>query len=246
MDAGRTPIHQLVTPDVIRAKMNDLLRVDPERAAVVTIDMHRGHLDPGVATEGVPAEAAAAVVRSTAALLAMAREREIPVIHVILTYRKNPHPAMERAAHPFKVAIDQARQELVQGARSTLRDHNVEGSVQTQLMPELGPADTDILITNKKTLSAYYCTDLEIALRTLKRDVVVLAGVNTNTCVQCTAFETANRGLTAVVVSDCCTSLYGQDLHRFALDNIARCFGWVVSSSELAEKLGASPAAARG
>ncbi len=231
------PIHQLVSPEAIRGKMNDLLGIDPSRAVVITVDMHRGHLDPTVATEAVVAEEAARVVKSTARMLEMARRASIPVVHVILTYRRYPEPAVERAASPFKVAIDQARQELVPGAGSTLRAHNLEGSVQTQLMPEFGPAETDLMITNKKRLSAFYGTDLDILLRVLKRDTVILAGINTNTCVQCTAFEAANRDLKTIVVSDCCGSLYGKDLHQFALDNIARCFAWVVSLDELAEKI---------
>ena len=35
-------------------RLNRNLTIDPKRTAVVTIDMHRGHLDPSVAT--VPAK----------------------------------------------------------------------------------------------------------------------------------------------------------------------------------------------
>ena len=35
-------------------RLNGDLAIDPRRTAVVTIDMHRGHLDPSVAT--VPAK----------------------------------------------------------------------------------------------------------------------------------------------------------------------------------------------
>ncbi len=237
-------VHRLVDPARLKATLNELLVIDPARTAIVAVDMHRGHLDPAVATEPVPADACRRVVARTRALLDLARERRMPVIHVVLRYRRHPEPALERLAAPFKRAVDLARQRLL-GERSSLRDHNVEGSVQTQIMPELGPVEGDLVIDNKKRLSAFYGTDLEILLRVLKIDTVVVVGVNTNTCVLCTAFEAANRDLTTVVISDCVTSLYGDDLHAAALENIARCFGWVLSLEEFRAKVeAAAPAAA--
>ena len=53
-----------------------------ERPAVVTIDLHRGHLDPAVATLPLPADAAAALVERTVPLLDEYRALGIPVIHV--------------------------------------------------------------------------------------------------------------------------------------------------------------------
>jgi nicotinamidase-related amidase len=68
---------------------------------------------------------------------------------------------------------------------------------------------------------------------------VLLIGINTNTCVQCAAFEAFNRDYAAIVVSDCVHSMYGADLHDFALENVARCFGWALSTDEVLEKLAA-------
>ena len=45
----------------------------------------------------------------------------------------------------------------------------------------------------------------------------------------CAAFEGFNRDYGVVVVSDCVHSMYGDDLHEFGLENVARCFGWVLS-----------------
>ena len=43
--------------------------------------------------------------------------------------------------------------------------------------------------------------------------------------------------LRAVVIADCVASAYGQDLHDFALANIARRLGWVLTLDELERKL---------
>jgi nicotinamidase-related amidase len=222
--------------------LNEQLTLRPRSTAVVAVDMHRGHLDPEVASEPVDPEAANSVVEHTRRLMDLARSLGMPVIHVVLRYRKYPSPAIERMASSFKVALDVVKQRML-GIGSTIREHNVEGSPQAQIHPGLGPVEGDLIIDNKKRLSAFYGTDLEILLRVLKVDTVLLCGVNTNTCVQCTAFEAANRDLQTVVVSDCVTSLYGADLHRFALENVARCFGWVLSVREVEEKLRAGMAA---
>lgn len=115
--------------------------------------------------------------------------------------------------------------------------HNIEGSVQTQLMPEIGPEKGDYIINTKKTLSISMGTDLEHLLRILEVDTVVLIGINTNTCVQCAAFESMSRGFKTVVSADCVASMYGQDLHILGPQNIVRCLGWVLTVVEFKEKV---------
>lgn len=65
--------------------------------------------------------------------------------------------------------------------------------------------------------------------------------MNTNTCVQCSAFAAYNRDLKVIVAADCVASAYGQDLHEFALDNVRRRLGWVLANAEIAERLGRKP-----
>lgn len=224
-------------------RLNDRLVIDPATTAVITIDCHRGHLDPQCATQPVPAAVAARVVRRLGALLPDLRARRIPIIHVILTNRVlagRPEPMH----NPFWRAVEEVNESLTPHAASTISGHNRVGSVQTELMPELGPAPEDILVTTKRRLSIFLGTDLDIILQALGTQTVILAGINTNTCVQCAAFESCNRNLATVVISDCVASMYGEDLHFLGLQNIARCLGWVLTGDQLLAKLGAgaSPA----
>lgn len=118
-------------------------------------------------------------------------------------------------------------------------------------MPELAPAPGDYVINSKHRLSSWLDTDLDSWLRVQGIDTLLLIGINTNTCVQCAAFEAFNRDYAAIVVSDCVHSMYGADLHDFALENVARCFGWVLSTDEVLGKLAgdyattSTPAASR-
>ena len=83
----------------------------------------------------------------------------------------------------------------------------------------------------------YAGTPLELLLKFMKKDTLLIAGCNTNTCVLASVFGAYNRGLRAVVISDCVASAYGEDLHRFALSNIQRRLGWVLGLDELASKI---------
>jgi nicotinamidase-related amidase len=107
-------------------------------------------------------------------------------------------------------------------------------------MPELAPLATDYVITSKHRLSAFLDTDLESWLRAGGVETLLLIGINTNTCVLCAAFEAFNRDYAAVVVSDCVHSMYGDDLHEFGLENVARCIGWVLSVDGVIDKLRAA------
>ena len=72
------------------------------------------------------------------------------------------------------------------------------------------------------------------------RTAKIRAGINTNPCVMCAAFESQNRDLKTIVVADCVHTMFGDDLHWFGLQNIARSLGWVVSLDDLMEKVTAN------
>src|SRR3954464_8520327 len=64
-----------------------MIRLDPKTTAVVAIDMHRGHLDPSVATLPLPAESCRRVIGAARELFAKLRDRGVPIVHVVTSYR---------------------------------------------------------------------------------------------------------------------------------------------------------------
>ena len=133
-----------------------MLRLEPARTAVVSIDMHRGHLDPAVATLPLAAERCGPVIKRAAALFAGCRERGVPIVHVVTEYRDSA----EIAANPFWKAIhdDPAK------ARRGILKHNLAGSPGTQIIPELFEP-RDLVVRGKKRYSSFHGTDLEFLLR---------------------------------------------------------------------------------
>jgi nicotinamidase-related amidase len=227
-------------------QLKGMLTLEPRRTAIVTVDMHRGHLDPKVATLPASPEDCERVIRHTETLLSLAREQGIPVIHVVTVQRGIPGLGAEGRKSPFWSALQKIGDEKDRwspGRKSGIDHHNLLGSIQTQVIPSLYRKG-DYVIKNKKRLNCYTGTDLEELCRVLKVDTVVLAGINTNTCVLNTAFTFFDRDFTVVVISDCVASMYGEDMHVFGLENVKRCLGWVLTVDEFAAKLKAGVGAA--
>jgi nicotinamidase-related amidase len=229
---------ELVDRSAFLAHMYRELRLAPSETAMITIDMHRGHLDMEVATMPASPQDAARVIANGRAALEFARERKMPVIHVVLTFRRLPDGRTEGQVSEFWIAVNTqvASDRLTPGRNSTTSEHNVEGMAGTQIIPELF-RDGDFVINNKKRLDCFYGTDLRQLLGTLGIKNVVLMGINTNTCVLNTSFTAFNFDYRVVVLSDCVASMYGDDLHELGLQNVARCMGWVVSNSQFFEKI---------
>lgn len=215
------------------------LRLEPRETAIVTIDMHRGHLDMEVATMPTTPEDAQRVIANAQQILDFSRKLKIPVIHVVLVYRRLPGIGSEGMVSHFWKAMHAAQGEtdrLTPGRKSTVREHNVEGSPGTQIIPELY-RQGDHVIDNKKRLDCFYGTDLRQLLDVLNVKTVVLMGINTNTCVLNTAFTAFNFDYRVVVLSDCVASMYGDDLHVLGLQNISRCLGWVITTEQFFDKI---------
>ena len=204
------------------------MKLDPKTTAAVCIDLHRGHLDPSVATVPLPADRAARVIRDAAPFLRGLRERGVPVIHVVSQYRSSD----EIAANPFWKAINE---DPTKSRRGILK-HNLQGRPGTQVIPELWD-DRDIRVDTKKRYSSYLGTDLEFVLRAKGVDTVIVCGVNTNTCVFCLAFDSTNRDFRVVIAEEGVDTMDGEEMHRWALKSMAASLGWVMHTDEILKAL---------
>jgi nicotinamidase-related amidase len=215
--------------------MKAALTLDPSACAVITIDCQRGNLDPSIASLPVPQADGERVIAATNRLLRCARERSIVIVHVTTVYEE---PLL--ATHPFERAMLDARFSFTPHARSDFARHKRPGSIEAEIVAGLDVQPEDMMVPSKRTFDMFHGTPLELLLRSMGKDTLLIAGCNTNTCVLASTFGAYNRGLRAVVIADCVASAYGQDLHDFALANIERRLGWVLSLDELERKLAAA------
>jgi nicotinamidase-related amidase len=69
--------------------------------------------------------------------------------------------------------------------------------------------------------------------RRLGVDTLVLAGINTTSCVLCCGFEATNRDYRVVVAADAVDSVDGEEMHRFALRLMSATIGWPLGNAEI-------------
>ena len=208
----------------------------PDRAVIVSIDMHRGHLDEG---SPCPAPRARDIVAPIDAFHDRARALGVPIVHVRTVLREggvddvNGRPAAWRSVFPLHV-----------GPIPNADEHAIEGTCWTELVTRVAPGD--LMVSGKKRLSAFHPTDLDFLLRNLRAETLILNGGFTDCCVLNTAFEGSNLGYRIVVLRDL---VRGTDeaMEAAALKMVSLHLGLVMDSDDLLGRwTEAGPDAARG
>jgi ureidoacrylate peracid hydrolase len=176
----------------------------PRRTALVVIDMQNDFLsrEGWYARSGVDIEHMCNAIKPTQALIEAAREQEIPVIWT---------------QHGFRDATDA-------GVFATLRDFLKEGGLRKdtwgyELYSEMDARPDDWYV-EKSRLSGFFATNLDIILRGLKAETVIICGVLTNQCVKATAVDASFRDYKPIVVKEA-TGTTLPHLHEPALEMIS-------------------------
>lgn len=108
--------------------------------------------------------------------------------------------------------------------------HAMKGTKEAETIPELAPQSGDTVL-EKRTYSAFYETGLDLLLRSLGVDTVVITGLHTNICCQHTAADAFTHGYRIVVPEDC-VNAFTEEEHREGLAYLRRVYGATITSSE--------------
>lgn len=197
------------------------LGVDQIKAAVVAIDLHRGHLDLSVATMPTSQEVADRVIAANKRLFDWCRASAIPVVHQLTSYRDEA----EIRANPFW----RTRAEDPNATRKNVMRHNIIGGPGCTVMPELLD-ERDFIVDTKKRYDCFLGTDLDFVLRSHGINTLLITGVNTNSCVLATTTAANVRDYSVIVVEDCVDSMDGPEMHAAGLACIRTAFGFVMDT----------------
>lgn len=160
-----------------------------------------GRIRLGVA-EGAPGREA--VVEAAGRLLAAARRRGLPLVHVRIAFPPG-HEGVVQNAPIFRNVVALGAME--------------EGSWGAAFHDGLGPLPGEAVVTHGR-VNAFYDSDLEQVLAGIGAERLILAGVATNSVVEHSARHAADMGYAVALAADACSA--GQPhLHQAALDNIA-------------------------
>ena len=208
------------------------LGVDHIKAAVVAIDLHRGHLDMAVATMPTAPDVATRIIAANKRLFDWCRSVDIPVIHQVTSYRD----AEEIRVNPFW----RTRAEDPKATRKNVMRHNIIGGPGCTVMPDLLDAK-DFIVNTKKRYDCFLGTDLDFLLRSHGINTLMITGVNTNSCVLATTTAANVRDYAVIVVEDCVDSMDSPELHAAGLACIKTAFGFVMNADAVMALDGLAP-----
>ena len=199
------------------------LQLDPRRSALVVQDLQNDVIIEGgaFADSGAPAHAKSQnVVENVRRLADAARGAGVPVIHV--------HYLVEEGAPGLKQNAP-----LFQGVKGA--GGLVRGSWGAAPAEGLEPQAGDHVV-EKMRMNAFYNTRLDILLRGLGVETLVITGAWTNMSIEHTARHGADAGYEVVVASDGTSTVNDEWQHaalNYALTNVAQ----VARCSEIADAL---------
>ena len=155
------------------------------------------------------------VVETIKEAIAKARANNIPVIYVRLAFRTS-FPEI----NPNNQFFESFKQMVA----------NIPLDTFTQIHPDLAPKENEIII-HKKRISAFTGSDLEVVLRSLGINHLVLTGVSTSGVVLSTIREAADKDYTLTVLADGCADR-DEEVHRVLTTKVFVRQASVVSVSE--------------
>ncbi len=181
-------------------RIDEVHRLQPGRTALLVIDMQRGFLEPGAALE-VPA--GRAIIPNVRKLIVACRQRRVPVIFTQFVYA-TAVPCLR--GDPFGPEHQPARPGEPTGfgrpSGNCLVPSAAEpGPDSLEIVPELAPRP-DELVVRGHTYDKLYGTPLDLALRSQDIRYLVITGVVTEICVNCTLLSAANRDYRVTAVTD--------------------------------------------
>jgi len=193
-------------------------RVDDTALVVIDVQNDYCHPDGVFARAGLRVEDPDGLVERINSLVAAARTAHRPVIWVRMEWAGDAEVGLLAARSPF------------------LREEGLRaGTWGSEPLEGLDVRPDDHVVV-KPRFSAFYRTELERLVRDLGVELLVVAGVRTDFCVESTVRDAFFRDLRVVVAQDAVAG-YFEDLHRNSLRLMGTVFARVESVDEIAGTL---------
>lgn len=135
------------------------------------------------------------------------------------------------------VFVNDAHRNALRRDREFLKrePHCLEGTWGAKVVDALDRRPEDIEVV-KRRYSGFFNTDLDLTLKDMEIDTVIVVGVVTNICVRSTVHDAFFQGYRVFVPRDCVAAT-GPREQESSLYDIATHFGWVTGSADLVKAL---------
>ena len=187
------------------------LEIDKGKTALVVIDLQKG-----IAARQTLPHDAGTVIANAAKLADAFRRNGMPVflVHVVGSETDRLKPIADQ--QPWRTGGQPPKD-------------------FADIVPELGPRETDVVIT-KKQWGAFYGTELDLQLRRRRLDTIVLCGISTNIGVESTARFAYEYGYQQIFASDAMAANSAEE-HNGTLNFILRRIGRVRTTEQILSAL---------
>lgn len=169
--------------------------MDKKHTAIIVVDMLNDFV-----TGALTCQRALDTIAPTKRLLEEARKHHIPVI-------------FSNDAH-------------LKGIDHELRlwgDHAIAGTEGAEVIPELEVKPTDYIVP-KRRYSGFFHTDLDLLLKELNIDSLIMTGLHTHMCVRHTSADAYQLGYEVNVCKDCTNSFTKED-YEYGLKYLKDVYG---------------------
>lgn len=206
---------------------------NPERTALIVIDMQRDFIEPGGFGEALGNDVGnlAPAIKPCQRLIEACRKAGLFIIHT-----KEAHKPDLSDCSPAKRSRGDAALRI--GDEGPMGRILVAGEPGNDFIAELAPLGGEAVI-EKPGKGAFYATGLQDMLEARSIRYLIFAGVTTEVCVQTTMREANDRGYDGVLAEDA-TDSYFPEFKAATLDMIraqGAIVGWTATTAEITRTL---------
>jgi len=160
--------------------------VDFKRSVLLIVDMEYGFLDsksPLFVNLGFE------IVANIKKILNIYREKKLPIIFVKREHRKSG------------IDIDKTRVEIFKKSKGLI----LENDKSSEIIDDLKPLKDEIIVI-KRRWSSFFGTELDILLRRLNINNLIVTGIQTPNCIRATVYDALSLDYNVIVISDATAS----------------------------------------
>ncbi|MEE2058514.1 cysteine hydrolase [Rhodococcus artemisiae] len=194
----------------------------PGRTAIVTQELQGAVVGPDAGMRALAREAERRALPNIGRLLPAGRAAGVRVVHC-LVQRRDDGLGSNHNAKLFAI-----------GSRSTSM---APGSDGASLLPQFGPAESDVVLTRIHGLGPMGGTDLDAVLRNLGIDTIVPVGVSLNVAIPNLVMDAVNKAYRVVLPSDAVAGIpaeYGEAM----IDNTLSVLATVTTTDDILDVWG--------
>jgi len=195
--------------------------------ALLVIDMQNGFCSSGGSYEkyggsiGADLDTYRKIIPNTVQIVAACREAGIPIFY---TQQVREQSGIDLFTRLHRI-IPERRAEFMRIPAC------IRGTWDAEIIDELKPTENDHIVIKRRD-SSFQDTELDLWLRSIRADTLIITGVDTAICVENTLTDAFNTGYDVILVEDATASSW-PIIGQATIRKVAGSYGWVVRTYQL-------------